>query len=347
MTSTLTQRSKQAIVITLIIVILQFAMMVEVSSAQSGLILLFNDYSVYGLSWTADSTKIRFRSASTNGVNGFYNISSGTMSTALYLPTEQLTSEEIEAFQVYNSLYEESYFVSPDSKFAVFLSRDPVDPESDMPSVRQVFLADRTNQGVIALGSMMPPPLIVQWAVDSSSFVIFSGPFEGSDADITPRAVIVNFASDVEKAQGIGFPEFSINGTSYRIGAKLHQVLEEGKLLLVEANEIQFSEEYIEPQPALILYSVMTPQASQVLLPNATKLIAAHITRDDRLLAVNEHGLVEIDLSDHKTRVIDAAINSEWAYEAAFSPDDRWLALFHAAPQGIDVYLADLDILAR
>ena len=301
------------------------------------------------LRWSPDSRVLQFFSMETAPVTQAYVLSSGTLTLASsVLP--KLSDEEFQFFNIYGENKPTNYAISADSRYVVYVDATPI-PHGEggeaIPDAYAFFLGDRQQRQKVPTGDQLARSLDAYWNTTSSAFIIIGFPAtEGEALVAIPTRIVTNFITNLDVMVSRRFPKFVIAGRSYSVSTSIYHIADDGNSVLLKAYDLN-SGEFIEDQTlSLINYNVATPSQSQLILPDATNVKAAQFRfgTADKLLLINEQGLIEFNTVTHQTRVIDPSLNSSWVYEAGFSPDGHWIAITHILDDDstVQLFLGDV-----
>ncbi|MBX3083580.1 MAG: hypothetical protein KF716_18245 [Anaerolineae bacterium] len=260
----------------------------------------------------------------------------------------KLSDEEFKFFNIYgdNDPIYGAYSISPDHRFVVYVDATPIERGEGweaFPDPNPFFLGDRQQRLKIPTGDQLAPGLSVYWNTTSTAFIVVGvNATEGEYPAAYLTGITTNFATDLSAAVTRGFTEFVLHRRLYAASTSVYHIAPDGNSVLLTAYDLDSAAFDYDQTLRLINYDVVKPSQSQLILPDAANLRAAQFVFDttDKILLIDDRGLLEIDMGTDEIAIIDASLNAAWVDEAIFSPDGRWLAVRHA----VDDYDSQLFI---
>jgi WD40 repeat protein len=173
-----------------------------------------------------------------------------------------------------------------------------------------------------ALGiSSGPEYFNVLWSADSSTFVFSATPIEGTEPQFFYH--VSHYQNNLSKLGVKQIDAPIIDGETYSV-LNVFSLSKDGSRVLMEGFHVPPNESKIA------VWNSALPNAAKTVegLTN-TDVIGAAFCPDDenKILIVNQQGLLQYDLQEHTATLLRADVNSASFRKAVFSPDGRWLAL--------------------
>ena len=230
-----------------------------------------------------------------------------------------LTPEENILFK---SLTDSEYdwkFISPNEQYVVY----------QQLSGNHIFitLADRkSRQSIVTTARALntvsgTDNFNVMWSADSQAFVVATTAYEMSEPDFFTH--ISNYSNDLSglKTQELGF--LPMNNEEF--GTRdIYDLSDDGRVVLVKGYNA------LNGETRLILWDALDPTLpTSIDIFTETNVIGAAFKsgNENKILVVNQDGLVEYDRQNGSTTVLRTDIGSKFAAKARFSPNAEWLSL--------------------
>jgi hypothetical protein len=298
---------------------------------------IYSSPDIMNVKWSTDSQFLVFGLAendvrSSTGDWLRYDVSTEETqrSNRWYLQPRLRPGEEA-LFQPYDRTF---VYASPDERFIAYAVEHP----SPITTVPILAVGDRQREEVVALPDVYyirdpyggPDDFEVLWSADSRSFTLTNRFGRSGDTLLVTSLFVTGFASEPPDVQVQDWSESLVIAGQEYYSSEVHAIGLTGERVLIESNVGDLGTNEIFDNTHLILWNTQQPSDSLALTAiDTSHLIAAtfHPTAPDKLLLVNERGLVEYDIHSRRMTVLNPAYHSGLGDYGLFSPDRAWLAI--------------------
>jgi len=240
--------------------------------------------------------------------------------------TKNLSTEEKLLFQIGSA----QVSISPNNRYAVFVS----------PNSHTFIIGDRQTRTLIdtkIVGDSSDFNII--WNSIGSAFV----PVLSSSG--FPGGFYTGFSQNLSLLKTSQIGQFSIGDMIFDILQSkqyIYQVSKNGIFILGKASGNTPN----AAATALVMINGLDTNQSRLIasFTGEQELLTGSFSPYDenKVLAVTKNGLVEYSTIRSESKVLDEVLNTDWATNAVFSPDGKWLAVVHNTTQdGAYLYLAE------
>jgi hypothetical protein len=301
---------------------------------------------IVNVSWSSDGATLTFQEAfpleggvPDIGVQSIrfdtwrqYQIDAGVLPSQRAWP-QQITNEGLQAeIELATSREGKPSFTfpSPDNRYLIYAAPQPAGWDGPgwplaISNVREgthVLLEDIVTVSLINFGTAYN----VTWSADSTAFTIQAITINSQ----RQTYYVTGFSEEIGRIRSICLCEgISVNG-EVRYPYSAYDISADGSSVVLE--DVTNGTER-----RLFVWDAQNPAQSQTIGQGNQYIAAAFSLEENSVLYISLDGLVEYNLENGSTRVMDAAISSRWADEAFFSPDLSQIALINTSHLGASI----------
>lgn len=304
------------------------------------------------ISWSANSEKLVFQNHDSSGfgVNSStqnwiqYNTITGEIIYTHRWPLQpSLSPAEFQLFQPFSESGIETFiYESSDGRYVIYAREYQELANAD---VYHITLADRQTNEVAAAPEFLVDPFSgpenfdVMWSRGNTAFVIQTIAANGGDLRLVFWGTDYDLSLSDLNLQRI---EPEINDESY-FPIQVHDISNDGSSILMTA--IEFNPAMPDNQQTmLVVWNAVNSALSKALeLSNDEIIGAAFGANDDKVVFINQIGVIQHDLISGEQVILNSSYTSIKYEKAIFSPNGEWVALIDEQSSGLsNIYLEQL-----